>query len=78
MKRPVKRLFQGFYIDAYDANSLVFVANEDCDKEAEFKKAYLFEYGEAADRTEILSVNLVSSVYHNGVEKKYRIQLVEK
>jgi len=35
-------------------------------------------YGTGFEDTEILQISPVSRLYHDGVEKEYRIQFVEK
>ncbi len=78
MQRQAERIFQAFYIDAFEKSCLLFVADEDCDREAEFRKAYMGHYGTEPEDAELLSVSLVTRLYHNGVDKDYRIQVVEK
>ncbi len=78
MNRPVVRIFQGYYVDTCEEDCLLFVADENCDCEAEFRKAYTVHYGALAEDAEILGVYLVNRLYYNGVEKEYRIQVVEK
>ena len=57
---------------------ILFVAGEDFAREAEFRKAYTDIYGTEFEDAEILQISPVSRLYHNGVEKEYRIQVVEK
>ena len=57
---------------------LLYVAEEDCNREVEFRKAYRNCYGKSADNVEIFGVYLVSLLCHKGVDKEYRIQVVEK
>jgi len=57
---------------------LLFVAHEQCNRESEFRKAYRNRYGQSAEDIEILGVYLIDLLYHNGVEKEYRIQIVGK
>jgi len=56
----------------------LYVAEEDCNREVEFRKAYRNCYGKSADNVEIFGVYLVSLLCHKGVDKEYRIQVVEK
>lgn len=74
----MNRIFLCVYIDAFEEERVLFVANRDCNREAEFKKVYADMYGMGFEDTEILQISPVSRLYHNGVEKEYRIQLVEK
>ena len=74
----MKRMILSVYVDAFEEERLLFVADEDCDREAEFRKAYTDMYGTEFEDAEILQISPVSRLYHNGVEKQYRIQLVGK
>ena len=74
----MKRIFLFVYIDAFEEERVLFVADQDCNREAEFKKAYTDMYGTEFEDTEILQISPVSRLYHNGVEKEYRILFVEK
>ena len=74
----MKRMFLCVYVDAFEEERLLLVADEDCTREAEFRKAYTDMYGTGFEDTEILQISPVSRLYHNGVEKEYRIQFVEK
>jgi hypothetical protein len=56
----------------------LFVVDEDCNREVEFKKAYTEIYGTEYEDAEILQISPVSCLYRNGVEKEYRIQLAGK
>ena len=56
----------------------MFVADENCNREAEFRKAYTDYFGASSEDLEILGFYLLTRLYHNGVEKDYRIQLVGK
>jgi hypothetical protein len=78
MKRRVKRIFQAFFIDESKEDDLLFVVDEDCNREVEFKKAYTEIYGTEYEDAEILQISPVSCLYRNGVEKEYRIQLAGK
>jgi hypothetical protein len=74
----MKPMFLCVYVDAFEEERLLFVADEDCDREAEFRKAYTDMYGTGFEDTKILQISPVIRLYHNGVEKEYRIQFVEK
>ena len=74
----MKRMFLCVYVDAFEEERLLLVADEDCTREAEFRKAYTDMYGTEFEDAEILQISPVSRLYHNGVEKEYRIQFVEK
>ena len=74
----MKRLFLCVYVDAFEKERLLFVADEDCNRKAEFRKAYTDVYGTGFEDAEILQISPVSRLYHNGVEMDYRIQIVEK
>ncbi len=74
----MNRIFLCVYVDAFEEERLLFVADQNCNREAEFRKAYADIYGTGFEDTEILQISPVSRLYHNGVEKDYRIQLVEK
>jgi hypothetical protein len=78
MKRHLERVFLCVYVDAFEEERLVFVADANCDREAEFRKAYRDMYGTEFEEVELLQISPVSRVYHKGVEKDYRIQIVEK
>ena len=66
------------FIDSFEEETLLFVANEDCDREAEFRKAHADMYGMEFGEAEVLQISPVSRLYHNGVEREYRIQVVGK
>jgi galactose-1-phosphate uridylyltransferase len=78
MKRPEKRIFQGFVVNAGDEDHLLFVADKNCDREVEFRRAYTDYFGASSEDVEIVGFYLLSHLYHNGVEKEYRILFVEK
>ena len=78
MKRPVWRIFQGFFIREGEEDHFLFVADEDCDREVEFRKAYTDYYGASSEDLEVFGFYLLSRLYHNGAEKDYRILFVEK
>ena len=78
MKRRAERVFLGAYFDAFEVKWLLFVAKEDCDREAEFRKAYMKQYGRSSEDILILRVSLVSSLCESGVAKGHRVHLVEK
>ena len=71
-------MFLCVYVDAFEEERLLFVAAEDCDREAEFRKAYTDMYGTEFEDAELLQISPVSRLYHNGVEREYRIQVVGK
>ena len=71
-------VFLCIYIDAFQEERLLFVADINCDRAVEFKKAYMDMYGEGFEDVEILQISPVFSMYHNGVDKEYRIQFAEK
>jgi hypothetical protein len=74
----VKQIFLCVYIDAFEEERVLFVADQDCNREAEFRKVYADMYGTGFEDTEIIQISPVSRLYHNGIEKDYRIQIVEK
>ena len=82
MKGHVERLFLCVYVNAFEEERLLFVADEDCDREVEFRKAYTDMYtdiyGAEFEDAEILQISPVNLLYHKGVEKEYRIQVVGK
>jgi hypothetical protein len=78
MKRRVERVFLCVYVDAFEEERFLFVADVDCDREAESRKAYTDMYRTGFEDTENLQISPVSRLYDNGVEKKYRIQIIGK
>lgn len=74
----MNRIFLCVYVNVFEEERLLFVAEENCNHEAEFRKAYTDMYGTGFEDTEILQISPVNRLYHNGVEKKYRILFVEK
>lgn len=73
-----KRIFPCIYADAFEKKRFVFVADVDCDREADIRKAYTDMYRMELEDVKFLQISPVSRLYHNGVEKQYCIQLVEK
>ena len=74
-----RTLFIGNYYDGNDENYLIFVAQHDCDREAEFKKAYAGEYGDdnELDDQDIRGVFPIKDAYDYTKEDRYAVSLCE-
>ena len=71
----MKKLFIGYYYaeDSQENNYLHFVADENCNKEAEFKKVFKREYDKEIDNADILGVYSITMVEDSEGKEDYII-----
>jgi hypothetical protein len=77
MKTKKSTLYIGNYFDGESDNYLIFVADENCDRERELKKAHLGEYGDKLDDADINGVYKISEAYDYHTRDTYDIELTK-